>query len=120
LWTTDTPSADAAREAALTAVYRAAYIAQHGDARTLRQMLAQEGYAMANAGCVSPALDPDDLAYTREAMAPHLDATDQPTQMACLFGDEVADAFGYTRRGFSRRAGFALALADASFAGARR
>jgi len=112
LWTSETPAAGAAREAALAGVYRAAYIEQHGYAVTLRQMLAQETYATASAGCTAPALDPDDLAYTREAIAGYLDATDQPTIMACLFGDEIADALGYPRLGFSRHAGFALALAD--------
>lgn len=112
LWTSETPSSQAASDAALTGVYRAACIEQHGYAGTLRQMLAQEGYATANAGCTAPALDADDLAYTREAIAGHLDATDQPTIMACLYGDEIASALGYPCLGFSRHAGFALALAD--------
>jgi hypothetical protein len=112
LWTSDAPTADAAREAALSGVYRAAYIEQHGYATTLRQMLAQEDYATSNAGCTAPVVDADDLAYTREAIAGYLDATDQPTIMACLYGDEIADGLGYPRLGFSRHAGFALALAD--------
>ena len=33
--------------------------------------------------------------------------------MVCLFGDAVADEFGYARLGFSAWAGLALALADA-------
>ena len=79
LWTSDLPSGDAAREAALTTVYRGAYIEQHGYAQTLRDMMAQEGYAMANAGCASPSLAPDDLDYTREALAHHLDSTARAT-----------------------------------------
>jgi hypothetical protein len=110
LWTSESPSADAAREAALSGVYRAAWIEQHGYAVTLRQLLAQEGYATANAGCTAPSLDDDDLAYTREAIAGHLDAIDQPTMMACLYGDEIASGLGYPPLGFSRHAGFALAL----------
>jgi hypothetical protein len=112
LWTSETPSAAAAREAVLTGVYRAAWIEQHGYAVTLRQMLAQETYATANAGCTAPALDADDLAYTREAIAGYLDATDLPTIMACLFGDEIASGLGYPRLGFNHHAGFALALSD--------
>jgi hypothetical protein len=110
LWTSETPSADAARETALSGVYRAAYVEQHGYASTLRQMLAQEGYATANAGGTAPVLEPDDLAYTREAIAGYLDATDQPTIMACLYGDDIAESLGYPPLGFSRHAGFALAL----------
>src|SRR4051812_31337259 len=113
LWTSETPAANAAREAALSGVYRAAHIEQHGYAVTLRQMLAQEAYATANAGCTSPLLDADDLAYTRETIAGYLDATDQPTIMTCLYGDEIASALGYPPLGFSAHAGFALALADA-------
>jgi hypothetical protein len=30
----------------------------------LRELMAQEGYAMAMAECTQPALEPDDLAYT--------------------------------------------------------
>jgi hypothetical protein len=113
LWTADAPSAPVAREEALMAVYRGAYIQQHGYAQTLREMLAQEGFAMRRAGCTTPSLDADDLAYTREVMERHLDATDQPTLITCLFGDEAGAGLGYPRLGFSARAGFALALAEA-------
>ena len=112
LWTSETPSAEAAREAAVAAVYRAAWIEQHGYAPTLRQMLAQEGYATANAGGTAPALDADDLAYTRETMSGYLDATDRATIMTCLYGDEIASGLGDPRLGFSPHAGLALALAD--------
>src|SRR5262245_28686122 len=113
LWTSEVPSADAACEAASASVYRGAYILQHGYAHTLREMLSQEGYATANAGCTEPILEPDDLSYTRQTMAEYLDASDQATVMACLYGDEVVASLGYPTLGFSRRAGFALALADA-------
>jgi len=113
LWTTETPSPEAAREAALTSVFRGAHVEQHGYARTLGEMMAQEGFAMANAGSLAPSLDADDLAYTRQVIAPYLGVTDQPTIMACLFGDEIASGLGYPPLGFSNRAGLALALADA-------
>jgi hypothetical protein len=113
LWTSESPAAEAARQAALTSVYRAAHIEQHGYARTLREMLGQEGYAMSAAGCTAPSLDAEDLVYTREVMAQYLDATDQPTVMACLYGDEVARALGYAPLGFTERAGLALALDNA-------
>jgi hypothetical protein len=114
LWSSETPSPDAAREAAATSVYRAAYIERHGYARTLRETLAQEGYAMASAGCTTPALEADDLEYTREVMARYLDASDQATLMTCLFGDTPTAALGHRGLGFSDRAGLALALADAA------
>jgi len=113
LWTGEPPSAQATREETLTAVYRAAYIQQHGFAVTLREMMAQEGYAMAMAGCLKPFLDDDEVEYTREMIAPHLDMKDYPLIMTSLFGDIAAASLGYTPLGLSERAGFALALRDA-------
>jgi len=112
LWTADTPSPAYVREAVLTAVYRAAYVSGHAPSRTLGEMLEQEGWVMARAGCTTPVLDADDLAYTRAAIAPHLAATDCATQMACVFGDACARALGYPPLGLSERAGLALALHD--------
>jgi hypothetical protein len=113
LWTSETPSAQAAREEALTAVYRAAFIQQHGFAITLREMMAQEGYAMAMAGCSNPSLNDDEVEYTRQVIAPHVDTKDYPLIMTSLFGDIAAVSLGYTPLGLSERAGFALALSDA-------
>ena len=100
------------REAILTAAHRVAYMHQHGLARTLREMLAQEGQVMALAGCSGPTLDADDFAYTREALIPYLDAEDMRTCMECLFGDEPGRTLGFTPRGLSPWAGLALALHD--------
>jgi len=113
LWTSEPPSAQATRETALTAVYRAAHIQQHGFAVTLREIMAQEGYAMAMAGCSKPSLNEDELEYTREAIAPNLDSKDYPIIITSLFGDAAAASLGYAPRGLSERAGFALALSDA-------
>ncbi|HKQ79610.1 MAG TPA: hypothetical protein VJ810_38310 [Blastocatellia bacterium] len=113
LWTSETPSAQAAREEALTAVYRAAHIQLHGFAVTLRELMAQEGYAMAMAGCSIPSLDDDELEYTRGVVARHLDTRDYPLIMTSLFGDVAAASIGYSPLGLSERAGIALALHDA-------
>ena len=113
LWTSEAPSAQAAREAVLMPIYRAAYVHQHGSAHTLGEMLAQEGYVMAMAGCTQPTLDADDLAYTHTVIAPHLGAQDQPTLIECLFGDTVARSLGYPPQGLSEWAGLALALHQA-------
>ena len=68
---------------------------------------------MARAGCTAPALAEDDLAYTRTVIAPHLNAQDRATVIACMFGDTAAKALGYPPHGLSERAGLALALHDA-------
>jgi hypothetical protein len=109
LWTSEPASV---REAILTSIYRADYLQTHAAPKTLGQMLDQEGYAMARAGCATPSLEADDLAYTRTVIAPHLEATDRATVIACLFGDTAANALGYPPQGLSDRAGLALALAE--------
>src|SRR5262249_17766408 len=85
LWSSEPPSERAVREAILTAAYRVAYMHRHGFARTLREMLTQEGQVMALAGCSGPTLDAEDLAYTREVLVPFLDAeTCEPASSASL------------------------------------
>jgi hypothetical protein len=113
LWTSEPAAASRVRDAVLTSIYRAEYLQTHPMPKTLRGMLEQEGYATARAGCATPALDDDDLAYTRTVIEPHLDAHDRATVIACLFGDAAAKALGYPPQGLSDRAGLALALSEA-------
>lgn len=117
LWTSEAPSEEAARLAVMCSAFRAAYIQAHGAARTLRERLAQEGAAMASAGYRRPALEAEDLAYTREVVAEHLDAQDRRTNIECLFGDGAARSLGLTPRGLTGWAGMALALHDARTSG---
>ena len=113
LWTSEPASAVRVRDEVLTCIYRVEYLQTHPAPKTLREMLEQEGYATARAGCTSPSLDAEDLAYTRTVLEPHLDAHDRATVIACLFGDPAAHALGYPPQGLSERAGLALALHDA-------
>ena len=113
VWTSERARRRTVIEEVRAVVHRVAHVQEHGPAVTLGQMLAQEGRATARAGCVTPALDADDLAYTREVIEPLRDATDRATIMACLFGDEAATSLGYRPQGLSERAGLALALQDA-------
>jgi hypothetical protein len=117
LWASEPPAAGLVREQVLTALYRVAYTHAHGPARTLRDLLAQEGWVMARAGCGGPALDPEELEYTRQVLEPFLAADDMRTGVECLFGDAAAATLGFTPRGLSPRAGLALALHDARRAG---
>jgi len=112
IWTGDPPSVDTVREETATAIHRLAHILRRGTATTLGEMIDQEGTAMAAAGCSGPTLDAEDIAYTRDVLAPSLDATDRATVIACLFGDEAAHRLGYQAHGLSPRAGLALALHD--------
>lgn len=112
IWTGDPPSVDTVREETATAIHRLAHILRRGTATTLGEMIDQEGTAMAAAGCSGPTLDAEHIAYTRDVLAPSLDATDRATVIACLFGDEAAHRLGYRAHGLSPRAGLALALHD--------
>jgi hypothetical protein len=114
LWSSEPASAQAAREGILVPAYRTAYVQRHGPAKTLRDLLVQEGYAMKEAGCTGPALDDEEIAYTREVLAAFLDAGDKRTAIECLFGDDAARGLGFTPRGLGPRAGLALALHDAT------
>jgi hypothetical protein len=113
LWSSEPADGATARRETIAAILRVAYVHRHGHARTLAELLAQEGWVMAEAGCESPALDEEELEYTRAAIAPCLESTDMRTVVECLFGDEAARTLGFTPRGLSPRAGLALALADA-------
>jgi hypothetical protein len=113
LWTSEPASAQNVREAVLTSIYRAEYLHTHAAPVTLGDMLDQEGHALWRAGCTTPQLDDDDLAYTRSVIEPLRGARDRATVIACLFGDTAAKALGYSPQGLSDRAGLALALTEA-------
>jgi hypothetical protein len=113
LWSSEPASERAVREAVLTTLYRAGYVHRHGLARTLAEMMTQEGQVMAAAGCTTPMLDPDDIAYTREVLVPFLGTEDKRTAIECLFGDMAGRTLGFTPRGLSPWAGLALALHEA-------
>ncbi len=110
--TGDPPSADSVWEETPTAIHRLAHILRRGTATTLGEMIDQEGTAMAAAGCSGPMLDAEDIAFTRDVLAPSLDATDRATVVACVFGDDAAHRLGYRVHGLSPRAGLTLALHD--------
>jgi hypothetical protein len=113
LWTKYPQTLKILRTNAKMAVGRFVWQAQHGTAKTLREMLAQEGYAQAFAG--AKALMPrEDLAYTQAVLEPLLENTDKPTQLAVLYGDDAAKRVGYPALGLSDDAGLELALANTS------
>ena len=113
LWSSESVSERSVHETVLAAIYRAAYLARHGHARTLRDMLAQEGWVMAESGFSEPQLAEEDLAYTRDVISAFLEVGDMRTAIECIFGDAAARSLGFTPRGLSPRAGLALALHDA-------
>jgi hypothetical protein len=112
-WTSETYSSDAIAWMTRDAVFRASHLLTRGPARSLRDMLRfDRACALFAGGHDAPTLTPDDLAYTRDVLRPLRDATDQPTCLAALFGDDAARASGYPPLGLSPRAGQALAVSD--------
>jgi len=109
LWSSERAGAEEVREETLAAVYRAAHAAKFGAPATLRDCLAQEARALRFAEARGPLLDPEDLAYTRGVLAPHLEAKHPPVVFAALYGDGAARSVGYPPLGLSAWAGLALA-----------
>jgi hypothetical protein len=108
-WTSQTYIVEDIRRCAFDSVYRGWHTQVHPAPKSLRDMLVLDHNAARFSGLVAPALPTDDLEYTRIVLQPHLDAVDQPTCIAALFGDEAAHSCGYPPLGLSRRAGQALA-----------
>jgi hypothetical protein len=117
IWTSEIPTLEELRTVVLESAFRAAFVVQHGDPKTLREMMTQEGAVAAFASC-SLEFDnlesqQEELEYSRAVISAHLESTHQPTVIACLYGDEAAKELGYPPLGLSKNAGFQLALADA-------
>lgn len=111
LWVSEAYSGDRIHTEVQMAIYRAAYVQQHGYAASLRELIAQEATVMAQAGAIAPQLEADDLVYTRAVLAEYQDNTDMPTLIAALYGDRAAHQLGYPPLGLSANAGLALAIA---------
>ncbi len=110
LWASESYAAAGVREEVLTCIFRTAYVQARGPARTLRELLIQEGSAMRRASARNPVLDPGRLLATRQILRPLLDRDDLPTLTAAVFGDAAAKELGYPALGLPPRAGLALAL----------
>ena len=112
LWTSEAPNLEALRRVVLEATHRAAQVVQQGDPHTLGEMMRQEGLSSAFAGR-TVTFGAEELEYSRAVIEPYLKSTQQPTVMACLYGDAAARACGYAPLGLSKDAGFQVGLADA-------
>jgi hypothetical protein len=112
VWTSEIPKLKELRTVVLESAFRAAFVVQHGDPKTLRGMIQQEGFVAAFANR-SLELDAEELEYSRAVIAPHLESTHQPTVIACLYGDDAAKELGYPPLGLSKNAGFQIALDNA-------
>lgn len=112
LWSSEPATLLTVRETLRCLLWRLAWHRTRGVARTLDELLIQEGWVLHRAGCTGPVLAPEDLDYTRAVLAPHRQARDQATWIAALFGDPGALSLGHQPLGLSDRVGLALALAE--------
>ena len=132
LWTSEIPTLEELRTVVLESAFRATFVVQHGDPKSLREMIRQEGLvaAFASRSLEFDSLEIDsleidsleinslesareELEYSRAVIGPHLESTHQPTVIACLYGDDAAKELGYPPLGLSKNAGFQIGLADA-------
>ena len=113
VWTSQTWNAEKIRRSTLASVYRSLYKKRHGLPKTLLEMMQQEGLTAKFAG-ERVTLRDEALEQIRKTIAPHRESTHYPTAFACLYGDEGAEAAGYPAFGLETRAGFELALWEAS------
>ena len=113
LWTDTEPTQTYVKREVRSALYRALHRRYVGEPHTLAEMMRQEGRVLAYAG-YPPELAADELAYSREVVAPYLQSTEFPVCFAALYGDEAARAAGYEALGLAANAGFGLALHEAS------
>lgn len=111
IFVSDEPTATRIRQNVLSGICRTLYLDRHGAPKTLPQMLVQEGQVGSFAG-ITPQLDAEDLAYSREIIQPYLNSDHYPTCLAAMLGDEAARTLGYQPLGLSPYAGIAVAIAD--------
>lgn len=112
-WASDLATADAIRAAVLASAYRAIVGARSEPRRTLGDVMNLEGRALAFAGAIRPALDPEDLRYSKAVLEPLRASDDLPVILAAMYGDGPARRLGHPPLGLSARAGCAVALTEA-------
>lgn len=109
LWTSEAYAPARLREEMLLAVHRAAFVLEHGEARTLAEALRQEAAAADRAKIVRVKASAAELAEAREVLAPYMQRTEEPILIAALYGDEAARDLGFQALGVRGRAAFSLA-----------
>lgn len=113
LWTSEPPGIELVRDATTQALARAAYVTQHGYAKTLREMLLQLRATLVGSQ-PRTTIDEEELLYTADVIRPVLDSSVKAVQIACLFGDDAAQELGHEPFGLSPWVGLALARSAVS------
>lgn len=109
LWTDIEPTVAYIKQEVSSAIYRCAHRRIYGVAKSLREMLVQEGRALAFAGA-KPSASEEELKAISDTIAPHLDSQDYPICFGALYGDEAARSVGYDPLGVTANGGFDVAI----------
>lgn len=112
-WASETPTVGRVRAETLAAIFRSAYATRFGEAKTLNQMMVQEGLAARFAGLPAPILSAGEHERIRAVIEPRRQRTETPITFACLYGDDAAREVGYPALGLPPDAGFRLAAIEA-------
>ena len=106
LWSSQPADAAAVRQKVMAAIFRHAWIARNGPARTLDEKLRQEAGCAQFAGVEWKPLPAAEAAL----IASHLQTQHYPTIIGCLYGDEAAQECGYDPLGLPPEAGLRYGL----------
>jgi hypothetical protein len=106
LWSSEPADRVAIEQQIQAAIFRYAWIVRHGNAQTLGQMIRQETEAARFAGMRAEALKPEQVIIVQR----HLETEHYPAIIACLYGDEAAEACGYDPLGLPPGAGLRYGL----------
>lgn len=116
LWTHVPPTPGYLEAQLRSAVARAIWRLKHGDPVTLADMMRQEGAALAFGGGTFGGepltTQEEELAYTRQVLAPLRQSDHWPTCFTALYGDDSAKEVGFPPLGLGTLAGLALAASD--------
>ena len=111
-WTSDRPTAAAIEAEMIAEIYRTIALETESDERALSAVMRIEGRALRFAGA-SPGLGRAEIERARTTLDPLGERGEWPVIITAMFGDEVAQQYGYEPLGLPTRAGFEVALADA-------
>lgn len=109
IWSSQETRKELVVKAITTALLRTAFVAVHGPASTLRDVLIQESFVLSFSDNSIPDVPEDDLDYTQGLLNRDLESTDLRTHIELLMGDPFAATLGLSARGLPAWAGLAWA-----------
>jgi len=109
LWSSEAADSSRALTSLRQTVYRGAWIAAHGHAATLGDLIHQEGWVAKKLG-LAQQLEEEELTFTHKILKPYWNSEDEPVLLAGIFGDEAATKLGHPPLGLRSNAGIELGV----------